>query len=97
MTFSKSINTKPFIDQFLDSTDSENPKKAVKALTSEIRNTMIKLTINAPDWETLRAAETARELLWGEDDNVPLDHWIDISQRWGFYFISTESKHSIQM
>ena len=31
--------------------------------------------------DTLKAAETARELLWGDDDNVPLEHWVAISQR----------------
>ncbi|KAK9894996.1 hypothetical protein P389DRAFT_87369 [Cystobasidium minutum MCA 4210] len=80
MRFTEPIDTKPYIEKFLDGSDPEGPKKAVKALTLEIRNRMVEMTINAPDWETLKAAETARELLWGDDDNVPLEHWTAISQ-----------------
>lgn len=48
--FSKPINTQPYIEKFLDDSDPEGPKKAVKALTQEIRNQMLNMTINAPDW-----------------------------------------------
>jgi glycerol-3-phosphate O-acyltransferase/dihydroxyacetone phosphate acyltransferase len=50
MRFSKRIDTQPYIERFLDGSDPEGPKKAVKALTKEIRDQMEAMTVNAPDW-----------------------------------------------
>lgn len=78
MQFGKPIPMKGYIDSFLNSPDG--PKGAVKELTKEIRDQMIAMTVDAPDWDTLRAAETARQLLWGDDDRIPLKDFRAVSQ-----------------
>ena len=101
--FGKPIPMKEYIDSFLNTPDG--PKGAVKELTKEIRDQMIAMTVDAPDWcvrtsasvkrveigpadlptwrvrDTLRAAETARQLLWGDDDRIPLKDFRAVSQR----------------
>ncbi|KAF5360274.1 hypothetical protein D9758_009131 [Tetrapyrgos nigripes] len=56
----------------------------VKSLTSKIHTSLLSLTINAPDWETLYSVQIARQILWGDDDNVPLGPkgagWVEVGQ-----------------
>ena len=48
LRFGKPIPMKEYIDSFLNSPDG--PKGAVKELTKEIRDQMIAMTVDAPDW-----------------------------------------------
>merc|ERR1711939_908516 len=61
MEFSEPVNTTPFVDDFMNE-DPAVQKQTVKKLTQVIRGQMKDLTVNAPDWDTLRTAETARGL-----------------------------------
>lgn len=92
MRFSKPIDTKPYIDRFCAPNASDTPesggegqisdaKQAVRDLTKEIRDKMVEMTVNAEQWSPVRAAETARQLLWGDDDRVPLRYWTEVTQR----------------
>lgn len=65
-----------FKEQFL----SSDSRSAVKALTHAIEQAMIKLTINAPNWEALLAARTARDLLFGSWRNINLTDFRVVSQ-----------------
>lgn len=47
-------------------------RAAVKALTHRIEKELVELSVNAPNWEALLAARTARDLLWGDWRAVPL-------------------------
>ncbi|KZW01901.1 acyltransferase [Exidia glandulosa HHB12029] len=55
-------------------------KHAVKQLTQQIEERLVEMSINAPDWETLFAARTARDLLWGSERNVKLPDFVAVSQ-----------------
>ncbi|TBU45439.1 acyltransferase [Dichomitus squalens] len=59
--------------------DEPDSRDAVKALTAEIEKRLLGLTINAPDWDTLYATITARDILWA-DDELPSSHFVWISQ-----------------
>ena len=90
VTFSKPIQMQKYRDDFLassskgDASQGEQEvqahKAAVKALTAEVKQTMENLTINASDFDTLHAAEMARQLLWGDDDSIPLAQWREVTQ-----------------
>ncbi|KAK0495757.1 hypothetical protein EDD18DRAFT_1354256 [Armillaria luteobubalina] len=49
-------------------------------ISSRIEKELFDMTVNANDWETLFAAQTARAILWGDDKNVDLKHWGVVSQ-----------------
>ncbi|KAG5653204.1 hypothetical protein H0H81_001755 [Sphagnurus paluster] len=55
-------------------------RNAVKQITAEIEKQLRALSVNAPDWDTLYAAEMARDILWQDPANVPLKDWVAVSQ-----------------
>lgn len=61
--------------------DDEGARSAIRDLTQEIERDLVKMTINAPDWNTLHAARMARDILWRHEKNVPLDKFVVVSQR----------------
>lgn len=75
MQFGPNISVVPYIDEFLVS-----PKTAVKKLTQRIREELIKVTVNAPDWDSRHAAMMARKILWPDDRKLPLRNLRDIDQ-----------------
>jgi glycerol-3-phosphate O-acyltransferase/dihydroxyacetone phosphate acyltransferase len=58
----------------------EESKATVKRLMADIEKILRAMTIDAPDWETHYAARTARDILWEEEDSVPLGSFVLISQ-----------------
>ncbi|KAG8812462.1 hypothetical protein FRB91_011427 [Serendipita sp. 411] len=64
---------------FLSDSEAET-RAAVKSLTHAIEKAMIELTVNAPNWEALLAARTARDLLFESWRGVPLDSFKDVYQ-----------------
>ncbi|KAI0764978.1 glycerol-3-phosphate-1-acyltransferase [Fomes fomentarius] len=54
-------------------------REMVRVLSAEIEKRLLDLTINAPDWDTLYAVQTARDILWA-DEEIPASHFVWISQ-----------------
>ncbi|KAK0216874.1 hypothetical protein IW262DRAFT_1507360, partial [Armillaria fumosa] len=52
----------------------------VHKISNRIEKELFNMTINANDWETLFAAQTARAILWGDDKNLDLKYWRAVSQ-----------------
>ncbi|KIJ49336.1 hypothetical protein M422DRAFT_224945 [Sphaerobolus stellatus SS14] len=77
--FGKPFTMKQFENDFL-SDEPGATKSAVKRLTARIEREMVMLTINSPDWETLYAARTARDLLWQRDTAINPDDFVAVSQ-----------------
>ncbi|ESK94754.1 glycerol-3-phosphate o-acyltransferase [Moniliophthora roreri MCA 2997] len=68
-------------DLFSEDADSdERSRAAVKEIMADIKRQLFEMTINAPDWETFYGAQTARDILWGEESNIPLTSWVAVSQ-----------------
>ncbi|KAG1724488.1 acyltransferase [Suillus lakei] len=65
----------------LDPENAESTRVVVKEITAAIESQLKHLTVNAPDWKTLRAACAARMIFWKNEDRIPLDRFVDISQR----------------
>ncbi|MDQ3338600.1 MAG: lysophospholipid acyltransferase family protein [Myxococcota bacterium] len=57
---------------------------AVKQVTSEIADAMRRLTINAPDWETVRALDTVRRLY--QPQEISIEDRIELSRRFNTYY-----------
>ncbi|XP_006456196.1 hypothetical protein AGABI2DRAFT_228041 [Agaricus bisporus var. bisporus H97] len=55
-------------------------KCVVKKLNAELERRLLALTVNAPDWGTFYAAQMAMKILWGDEENVPLETWVKIMQ-----------------
>lgn len=79
LRYGKPISLAPYIRRFI--LDEEGARSAIRDLTQQIERDLLKLTINAPDWNTLYAARIARDILWGQEKNVPLDKFVVVSQR----------------
>lgn len=73
------IHVAEYKERFLSGKDGE-ARAAVKALTHAIEQAMIQLTINAPNWEALLAARTARDLLWESWRGINLDDFRPVGQ-----------------
>ncbi|KZT70639.1 hypothetical protein DAEQUDRAFT_179796 [Daedalea quercina L-15889] len=58
----------------------EELRVAVKKLTEEIEWRMVGLTINAPDWNGLYVAKVARDMLWSDEHNIPMQQFPEVSQ-----------------
>ncbi|MBA3391777.1 MAG: 1-acyl-sn-glycerol-3-phosphate acyltransferase [Deltaproteobacteria bacterium] len=59
-------------------------RDAVKAATAEIENGLRRLTINAPDWETVRALDTVRRLY--QPQEISIEDRIELSRRFNMYY-----------
>ncbi|KAJ8292052.1 Glycerol-3-phosphate O-acyltransferase 2 [Rhodotorula toruloides] len=75
MEFGPNIPVEPYVEEFLVS-----PKTAVKKLTAKIHEELVKVIVNAPDWESRHAATMARKILWPDDKKLPLRHMREIDQ-----------------
>ncbi|TFK54569.1 glycerol-3-phosphate-acyltransferase [Heliocybe sulcata] len=79
MEFGQHITMDPYLEQFMKG-DEEERRAAVKRLTRDLERGFFKITINAPDWDTLYVARMARDLLWEDDEDINLDDFVTISQ-----------------
>ncbi|KAF9527174.1 hypothetical protein CPB83DRAFT_856494 [Crepidotus variabilis] len=60
---------------------SEDHSKAlVMHITHQVEKSLRKMTINAPDWDTVCAVAAARNILWGDEDYIRLRDWVEVSQ-----------------
>ncbi|KAK0443087.1 glycerol-3-phosphate O-acyltransferase [Desarmillaria tabescens] len=78
------ISMADYTQELFDISPGADPNDAGYAVVHNISNRIEKelfdMTINANDWETLFAAQTARAVLWGDDKNVDLKNWRAVSQ-----------------
>ena len=65
-------------------TEPENEKDAVKQVTAEIADSLRRLTINAPDWETVRALDTVRRLY--QPQEISIEDRIELARRFNTYY-----------
>ncbi len=57
---------------------------AVKRVTTDIGNALRRLTINAPDWETVRALDTVRRLY--QPQEISIEDRVELSRRFNTYY-----------
>ncbi|MDQ3365163.1 MAG: lysophospholipid acyltransferase family protein [Myxococcota bacterium] len=57
---------------------------AVKAVTAEIDGALRRLTINAPDWDTVRALDTVRRLY--QPHEISIEDRIELARRFNTYY-----------
>lgn len=57
---------------------------AVKTVTTDIEAALRRLTINAPDWETVRALDTVRRLY--QPQEISIEERIELSRRFNTYY-----------
>ncbi|KAJ7274413.1 hypothetical protein B0H12DRAFT_1088579 [Mycena haematopus] len=74
-----------------DIPNAEAERAVVKAVMKDVEAQLLKMTINAPDWETLYAARMARDILWGDERNVKLKDWVVVEQTLVKLFSSSSS------
>lgn len=79
VTYAPAISMDEYRDDFL-SGDEAQRKAAVKRLTKRMELELHKMTVNAPDWDTMYAAKMATELLWRKEDNLALADYVDVAQ-----------------
>ncbi|KAJ7594960.1 hypothetical protein C8J56DRAFT_928097 [Mycena floridula] len=80
--FGKPISVNAFCDQlFTEPDDFHNRSHAVvKKIMSVVEEQLSSITINAPDWETLFAAQMTRDLMWPQTP-ISLKDWVPVNQR----------------
>ncbi|KAI0777670.1 glycerol-3-phosphate-1-acyltransferase [Trametes elegans] len=80
----KPIDVEAFAEEHI-AADAESPleldsRPLIKSLSAEIEKRLFDLTINAPDWDTLYAIESARDILWDDKERLDASHFVWISQ-----------------
>ncbi len=61
-----------------------NTKDEVKELTTEIEGAMRRLTINAPDWDTVRALDVVRRLY--QPQEISIEDRVELARRFNTYY-----------
>jgi 1-acyl-sn-glycerol-3-phosphate acyltransferase len=64
--------------------DRTNTQDDVRELTTEIDGAMRRLTINAPDWETVRALDVVRRLY--QPQEISIEERVELSRRFNAYY-----------
>jgi glycerol-3-phosphate O-acyltransferase/dihydroxyacetone phosphate acyltransferase len=86
-----------YVTELFDGNVEETSKTVVKKIMGQVEAQLIESTINASDWsvswilsssflqlpfrDTICAVSVARCILWEDENKVPLEDWVDISQR----------------
>lgn len=63
---------------------AEDPVAAAKALTEELDASLRALTINAPDWDTVRALDAVRRLYQPID--IPIEDRVELARRFNVHY-----------
>ncbi|KAG8906724.1 hypothetical protein FRB99_006322 [Tulasnella sp. 403] len=79
MEFGKAIDLESLAKDFASS-NPDVAKSAVKKLTKAIEDNLLRLTVNANDWEILYASRMARDLLWEQEGKLSLVEFVAVSQ-----------------
>ena len=61
-----------------------NTPDEVRELTSEIENALRRLTINAPDWDTVRALDVVRRLY--QPQEISIEDRVELARRFNAYY-----------
>lgn len=64
--------------------EASSEPDAVKKVTGEINDALRRLTINAPDWDTVRALDTVRRLY--QPQEISIEDRIELSRRFNTYY-----------
>jgi 1-acyl-sn-glycerol-3-phosphate acyltransferase len=64
--------------------DRSNTQDDVRELTTEIDGAMRRLTINAPDWETVRALDVVRRLY--QPHEISIEERVELARRFNAYY-----------
>ncbi|KDQ53912.1 hypothetical protein JAAARDRAFT_38882 [Jaapia argillacea MUCL 33604] len=80
-----------------DGEEGDSLGKIVKEITREIEKGMVEASVNAPDWDTLLAARLARDIVWGDEKNLPLEEFVDVTQRYVDLFSPTTASSSVPL
>ncbi len=67
---------------------------AVKRVTSEIGAALRRLTINAPDWETVRALDTVRRLY--QPQEISIEDRVELARRFNTYYTAVADDPRVQ-
>ncbi|PPQ84398.1 hypothetical protein CVT25_012497 [Psilocybe cyanescens] len=75
-----------YTNELLEGDPDEASKAVVKKIMGQVEKQLREMTINAPDWDTLCAVSMARNILWEDERHLPLDAWVEVSQRSSYLF-----------
>jgi glycerol-3-phosphate O-acyltransferase / dihydroxyacetone phosphate acyltransferase len=64
--------------------ERDNGPDEVRALTSEIETALRRLTINAPDWDTVRALDVVRRLY--QPQEISIEDRVELARRFNAYY-----------
>ncbi len=67
--------------------------ETVRTLTSDIDQAMRRLTINAPDWETVRALDVVRRLY--QPQEISIEDRVELSRRFNQYYSSAAAEPKV--
>jgi glycerol-3-phosphate O-acyltransferase / dihydroxyacetone phosphate acyltransferase len=73
---------------------STDEKQAVHELTNEVDAALRKLTVNAPDWETVRQLDIVRRLY--QPDETSIEERVELSRRFNVYYAQVADDPRVQ-
>jgi glycerol-3-phosphate O-acyltransferase / dihydroxyacetone phosphate acyltransferase len=72
----------------------DDAKQAVRELTAEVDVAIRKLTVNAPDWETVRQLDVVRRLYQPEE--VSIEQRVELARRFNVYYAQAATNPRVQ-
>ncbi len=78
------------IDDAWRSKHAADEKIAVRELTTSIENALLRLTINAPDWDTIRALDVVRRLY--QPDEISIEQRVELARRFNTFFAQVQDQ-----
>ncbi|MBP9084623.1 MAG: 1-acyl-sn-glycerol-3-phosphate acyltransferase [Kofleriaceae bacterium] len=76
------------VDDAWRSKHATDEKIAVRELTESIETALRRLTINAPDWDTVRALDVVRRLY--QPDEISIEQRVELARRFNTYFAQVQ-------
>ena len=70
-------------------------KSEVKKLTDEMEHILYSLTLNSPDWETMRLLHAARRIYFG-DQHMTVAEYVEITRRFSQFYMKSKDHPDVQ-
>ncbi|KAH6909834.1 hypothetical protein BKA70DRAFT_1274948 [Coprinopsis sp. MPI-PUGE-AT-0042] len=80
--YGEPIRLKTYRAQLVDPTlDKQTVAiKVAKEVTSVLEQRLQDMAVNAPDWETICAVKAAKQIIFLDQDKIPLSQWVHLDQ-----------------
>jgi glycerol-3-phosphate O-acyltransferase/dihydroxyacetone phosphate acyltransferase len=75
----------------------KNPKEEVKKLTQELEELLLHMTVNAPDWDTMKIIHTARRIYMSDTSStLGLADYVEVTRRFSEFYLKAQDDENVK-